>query len=131
MSDDTQTVGAGNTGAYEPEETSSEETTTADATATAETTAETGAQDAENATDASTTDTASATETSSTTDAASGTDTASASEGAEVAPDANESRTGFVEKGAPGDECVCPDGRKGTVHKFDNGLICIPNADQG
>ncbi len=113
MSDDTQTVGAGNTGAYEPEETSSEETTTADATATAETTAETGAQDAENATDASTTD------------------TASASEGAEVAPDANESRTGFVEKGAPGDECVCPDGRKGTVHKFDNGLICIPNADQG
>jgi hypothetical protein len=48
------------------------------------------------------------------------------------APNAEESRTGFAEKGLhPGDECVCPDGRKGTVHSFDAGLICIPNHDQG
>src|SRR5437879_6294919 len=39
-----------------------------------------------------------------------------------VAADADESRTGFVEKVRPGEECVCPDGRKGTVHKFDEGL---------
>jgi len=45
--------------------------------------------------------------------------------------DAGESRTGFAEKGLnPGDECLCPDGRKGTVHRFDAGLICIPNHDQ-
>jgi hypothetical protein len=30
-----------------------------------------------------------------------------------------------------GDSCVCPDGRTGTVHGYDQGLICIPNADQG
>jgi hypothetical protein len=30
-----------------------------------------------------------------------------------------------------GDSCVCPDGRTGTVHSYDEGLICIPNADQG
>ncbi|HEX3721244.1 MAG TPA: hypothetical protein VHV31_00540 [Nitrolancea sp.] len=43
-----------------------------------------------------------------------------------------ESRTGFAEPGQKaGDECICPDGRKGTVHSFDAGLICIPNADQG
>jgi hypothetical protein len=30
-----------------------------------------------------------------------------------------------------GDQCVCPDGRRGTVHSYDEGLICIPNADQG
>ena len=41
------------------------------------------------------------------------------------------SRTGFVEKGTAGGECICPDGRKGTVHKFDEGLVCIPNHDQG
>jgi len=46
-------------------------------------------------------------------------------------PNADESRTGFVETGRPGDTCVCPDGRTGTVHRFDEGLICIPNADQG
>jgi len=49
-----------------------------------------------------------------------------------VAPDAELSRTGYADKGLhPGDECVCPDGRKGTVHSFDAGLICIPNHDQG
>jgi hypothetical protein len=49
-----------------------------------------------------------------------------------VAPDTDQSRTGFVEKGQrAGDECICPDGRKGTVHSFDAGLICIPNHDQG
>ena len=30
-----------------------------------------------------------------------------------------------------GDSCVCPDGRTGTVHSYDEGLICIPNTDQG
>ena len=45
--------------------------------------------------------------------------------------DSNESRTGFVKNARPGDECICPDGRKGTVHKFDEGLVCIPNVDQG
>jgi len=50
----------------------------------------------------------------------------------EATPDANASRTGIAEKGLlPGDQCVCPDGRKGTVHRFDSGLVCIPNADQG
>jgi hypothetical protein len=50
---------------------------------------------------------------------------------AEGTPDPNESRTGFVTNARQGDECICPDGRKGTVHKFDEGLVCIPNADQG
>jgi hypothetical protein len=49
----------------------------------------------------------------------------------EVAPSADESRTDFVSDARPGDECTCPDGRKGTVHSFDAGLVCIPNADQG
>jgi hypothetical protein len=57
---------------------------------------------------------------------------AGADEGTGEAPDANESRTGFVDKGFhSGDACICPDGRKGTVHSFDAGLICIPNHDQG
>jgi hypothetical protein len=48
------------------------------------------------------------------------------------APNADASRTDFAAKGLhAGDECICPDGRKGTVHSFDAGLICIPNADQG
>jgi hypothetical protein len=46
-------------------------------------------------------------------------------------PNAYESRTAFVTGARQGDECLCPDGRKGTVHKFDEGLVCIPNADQG
>jgi hypothetical protein len=50
---------------------------------------------------------------------------------AEETPDANESRTGFVTGARPGDECTCPDGRKGTVHSFDSGLVCIPNHEQG
>lgn len=49
---------------------------------------------------------------------------------AEQTPDANESRTGFVTGARQGDECICPDGRKGTVHSFDSGLVCIPNHDQ-
>jgi hypothetical protein len=61
---------------------------------------------------------------------------AAAQAAAEVAAlggsDADASRTGFAEKGLhPGDECICPDRRKGTVHSFDAGLICIPNHDQG
>ncbi len=46
----------------------------------------------------------------------------------EVVPDANESRTGYADKGLKaGDPCTCPDGRTGTVHRFDAGLICLPN----
>jgi hypothetical protein len=42
------------------------------------------------------------------------------------------SRTGFAEKGLrAGDTCTCPDGRTGTVHQYDAGLICMPNQDQG
>ena len=42
------------------------------------------------------------------------------------------SRTGFADKGLrAGDACVCPDGRNGTVHQYDAGLICMPNQDQG
>jgi hypothetical protein len=48
-----------------------------------------------------------------------------------TSPDADASRTDFVSGARAGDECLCPDGRKGTVHKFDEGLVCIPNADQG
>lgn len=44
------------------------------------------------------------------------------------APDPNASRTGFAEPGLKtGDPCTCPDGRPGTVHRFDAGLICLPN----
>jgi hypothetical protein len=57
--------------------------------------------------------------------------TVEGSETASDAVDATESRTGFVKGARPGEECTCPDGRKGTVHKFDEGLVCIPNADQG
>jgi hypothetical protein len=48
--------------------------------------------------------------------------------GASTDPD--QSRTGFVTGARAGDECICPDGRKGTVHKFDEGLVCIPNHEQ-
>jgi hypothetical protein len=42
------------------------------------------------------------------------------------------SRTGYADKGLrAGDACVCPDGRTGTVHQYDAGLICMPNQDQG
>jgi hypothetical protein len=62
-------------------------------------------------------------------------ETAQAEEGASAdaggAADANESRTAFVTGARPGDECICPDGRKGTVHKFDEGYVCIPNHEQG
>jgi hypothetical protein len=46
-------------------------------------------------------------------------------------PNADESRTAFVSGVRPGEQCICPDGRTGTVHSFDSGLVCIPNADQG
>jgi hypothetical protein len=47
------------------------------------------------------------------------------------APDANESRTGFVKGLRAGEPCICPDGRKGTVQKFEGvGMVCIPNHDQ-
>lgn len=46
----------------------------------------------------------------------------------QMAPDADASRTGFAEAGLKaGDACTCPDGRPGTVHRFDVGLICLPN----
>jgi hypothetical protein len=48
------------------------------------------------------------------------------------AADADASRTGYADRGLrAGDPCICPDGRKGTVHSFDAGLISIPNAEQG
>jgi hypothetical protein len=53
---------------------------------------------------------------------------------AEPTPEApaDESRTGYAEKGLrAGDACTCPDGRTGTVHQYDAGLICMPNQDQG
>jgi hypothetical protein len=47
-------------------------------------------------------------------------------------PEADPSRTDFAAPGLrSGDACKCPDGRKGTVHSFDAGFVCIPNADQG
>jgi membrane protein involved in colicin uptake len=59
-------------------------------------------------------------------------DAEAADQGGDAAtPGSDESRTGFVTNARPGDECTCPDGRKGTVHKFDEGLVCIPNHDQG
>ena len=54
-----------------------------------------------------------------------------AADSAGGAADANESRTDFVTNARAGDECLAPDGRKGTVHSFDSGLVCIPNHDQG
>jgi hypothetical protein len=44
----------------------------------------------------------------------------------EPAPLADESRTDFVSGMKPGDDCQCPDGRPGSVHRFDAGLVCIP-----
>lgn len=58
-------------------------------------------------------------------------DAAAQAEAAANNGSADDSRTGFVKNARAGDECTCPDGRKGTVHKFDEGLVCIPNADQG
>lgn len=56
----------------------------------------------------------------------SATDTASAA--SEASADAGGAATDAVKAG---DACTCPDGRTGTVHSYDEGLICIPNADQG
>ena len=108
MSDENTNVDAGS-------ETSGE--TAADATATEQ------SDTAATATDTAATDTAQAA-----TDASAG--AGGAAEQTTI-PDANESRTSFVTGARPGDECICPDGRKGTVHSFDSGLVCIPNADQG
>ena len=55
----------------------------------------------------------------------SATDTAGRSE---ASADAGGAATDAVKAG---DACTCPDGRTGTVHSYDEGLICIPNADQG
>jgi hypothetical protein len=107
MTDDT-TVDAGSENSGE---------TAVDTTATAETTS----------TDTSATETAQADEGASA-DAGGAADTTT-TDNAGVPVDA--SRTGFVEKGKAGEECICPDGRKGTIHSFDAGLVCIPNADQG
>jgi hypothetical protein len=107
MSDET-TVDAGSetSGETAVDTTATAETTSTDTSATESAQADTGASaDAGGAADSTTTDNAS------------------------VPVDA--SRTGFVEKGQAGGECICPDGRKGTIHSFDAGLVCIPNADQG
>jgi len=73
----------------------------------------------------------SATEETTSTDTTETAQAGTAAESAEGAADADESRTAFVTGARPSEECICPDGRKGTVHKFDEGLVCIPNADQG
>ena len=113
MSDDTQNVDAGS-------ETSGEQavdTTVAAQADTAETTA----------TDTSATETATAA-----TDASAVAGGAAQETQTAAATDAEQSRTGYADTGLrAGDECVCPDGRKGTVYSFDAGLICIPNHDQG
>ena len=64
-------------------------------------------------------------------------DTAQA-ESTNTTPDTVQTDTGVDAVGATtdttvkaGDTCTCPDGRTGTVHSYDEGLICIPNADQG
>lgn len=54
-----------------------------------------------------------------------------AAEPSQEAPTADASRTVFVTGARAGDQCICPDGRTGTVHSFDSGLVCIPNHDQG
>ena len=56
----------------------------------------------------------------------SATDTAQATDASADAGDASSETTVKA-----GDSCTCPDGRTGTVHSYDQGLICIPNADQG
>ena len=115
MTDETNVTAASeNTGEYVPEETSTEATSAEGATASAETTSD-ASQDA-----------SASTAVDAVSDGA-----GNSAEDATVTPDANASRTGFVSNGKAGDECTCPDGRKGTVHKFDEGLICIPNHDQG
>ena len=104
MTDDT-TVDAGseNSGETAVDTTATAETTSTDTSATESAQADAGASaDAGGAADTTTTDSA----------------------------PVDESRTGFVENGQPGGECICPDGRKGTIHKFDAGLVCIPNEDQ-
>ena len=107
MSDEPEHVEAGSETSGESADTAQAET--ADTSETAQ--AETGAQDAGGA--------------------AEQTEESGSETSGEEAP-ADQSRTGFAEKGLrAGDACTCPDGRKGTVHSFDAGLICIPNADQG
>ena len=53
----------------------------------------------------------------------------SATETTDASADAGDASTETTVKA--GDTCTCPDGRTGTVHSYDEGLICIPNADQG
>jgi len=65
-------------------------------------------------------------------DAGSETSSEAAADTSATETHADASRTGYAEKGLrAGDACICPDGRKGTVHQYDAGLICIPNQDQG
>lgn len=61
-------------------------------------------------------------------DATTATDT-SATETTDASADAGGASSETTVKA--GDSCVCPDGRTGIVHSYDEGLICIPNADQG
>lgn len=118
MSDEQENVGAGSetSGEQAADTTAPEQSETA-ATDTAETTASETAQ-AEQETAA---------------DSAGGAADAveDSSETSGEAANSDESRTGFVSGARAGDQCICPDGRKGTVHKFDEGLVCIPNHDQG
>ena len=118
------TASSENTGEYVPEETSTEATSAEATTATAETVSD-ASQDASASTAVDAVG-----EGSDSTDATATTEAGTDSAADATAIDPNASRTGYVTDAKSGDECVCPDGRKGTVHKFDNGLVCIPNADQ-
>jgi hypothetical protein len=108
MSDEENNVGAGSETSGEQTDTAQAETADTNASETAQVDEETSADSAGGAADADSSETS-----------------------GETAADANASRTGFVTGARPSDDCICPDGRKGTVHKFDEGLVCIPNADQG
>jgi hypothetical protein len=104
-----------------------------DETESVEAGSETSGESADTA-KADTTDTSETAQTDSSAENAGGaadqTETSSETSGESVA-DAEQSRTGFADKGLrAGDECICPDGRKGTVHSFDAGFVCIPNHDQ-
>jgi hypothetical protein len=118
MSDEQENVGAGSEhlGEYVPDEDSKETTSAENAAAPADATSDAsqdaGAQDAGGAADA-----AESKET-----PAEPADTAQAETVADPA-----ASTDFADMGLKaGDDCVCPDGRPGSVHRFDAGLVCIP-----
>jgi hypothetical protein len=51
----------------------------------------------------------------------------SATDTAQADTDASADAGDAAEQPKAGDPCTCPDGRAGTLHSFDEGLICLPN----